>query len=29
VTEIVAQKAYGERIGVEISVGSRLLEQMF
>lgn len=29
VTEIVAQKAYGERIGVEISVGSRLLEQVF
>ena len=29
VTEIVAQKAYGERIGVEISLRSRLLEQMF
>ena len=29
VTEIVAQKAYGERIGVSISLGSRLSEQMF
>lgn len=29
VTEIVAQKAYGERIGVEISLRSRLVEQMF
>jgi len=29
VTEIVAQKAYGERLGVEIRLGSRLLEQMF
>ena len=29
VTSIVAQKAYGERIGVEISLGSRLVEQMF
>jgi crossover junction endodeoxyribonuclease RusA len=29
VTQISAQKAYGERIGAEIRVGSRLLEQMF
>jgi crossover junction endodeoxyribonuclease RusA len=29
VTEIVAQKAYGERIGVDISLGSRLLEHLF
>ncbi|MFN5250035.1 MAG: RusA family crossover junction endodeoxyribonuclease, partial [Bacteroidota bacterium] len=29
VTSIVAQKAYGERIGVDIRVGSRLSEQMF
>lgn len=29
VTEIVAQKAYGDRIGVDISLGSRLSEQMF
>ena len=29
VVKISAQKAYGERIGVEISVGSRLIEQMF
>jgi crossover junction endodeoxyribonuclease RusA len=29
VVKITAQKAYGDRIGVEISVGSRLIEQMF
>jgi len=29
VTSIVAQKAYGERIGVDIRVGSRAVEQMF
>jgi len=29
VTSIVAQKAYGERIGVDIAVGSRAVEQMF
>ena len=29
VVKIRAEKAYGDRIGVEISVGSRLLEQMF
>jgi len=29
VTSIVAQKAYGERIGASIRVGSRSIEQMF
>ena len=29
VVSIVAEKAYGERIGADISVGSRGLEQMF
>lgn len=29
VTSIVAQKAYGERIGVDIRLGSRLIEQLF
>lgn len=29
VVKIVAEKGYNERIGVEITVGSRLLEQMF
>lgn len=29
VTSIVAQKAYGERIGVSITVGPRSAEQMF
>lgn len=29
VTQISAQKAYGERLGVQIRLGSRLSEQMF
>ena len=29
VTQISAQKAYGERLGVDIRLGSRLSEQMF